>query len=206
MLYMVLQRAHYKMYGMKWWAKMTQGVKLTSKYSPRLTSKSADSSLTWIHSAREAAHKCIINAFRPLLTCGIIMLMQFIIQSVPLFLTLYGPDLSHCSLTEAPLTLRTREGPYALCLHATHSPQPHETFCHHAFMSPGWTQHHTERLCRFAVCARIFECIHHSVFLGPCTRYTVDMWQVGTKFRTRTICRQASPSKARKSPSSFNNN
>lgn len=157
------------------WAKMTRDVGLTSKNSQRLTSKSTDSSLTWIHSDREGAHKCI-KAFR------LIMVMPFFIQSMSLFPTLYGPDLSHCSLAEAPLTRRTREGPYALCLHATHSLRPHETFCHRAFMSPGWSQHHTERLCRLTVCTGELGCIRHSVFQGPCTRYTVDIWQVWTKW------------------------
>lgn len=53
--------------------------------------------------------------------------MTFILQSVPLSLTLYGPDLSHCPLTESLLIQRTRKGPYALCPHATPLQQRHET-------------------------------------------------------------------------------
>lgn len=95
--------AHSQTHGMNWWAKMTHLSK------NKLTSKSTDSSLTWIHSDREGAHKRI-KAFRLLLTYELIMVMPFLIQSEPLFPTLYGPDLSHCTLT-APLTLEDQRGP-----------------------------------------------------------------------------------------------
>lgn len=176
---------------MKWRAKMTQYVWLASKNIWRLTSKSTDSSLTWIHSDRDGAHKCKRHS-GPLTHLWAHYGNTIIIQSVLLSPTLHGSDLSHCSLAEAPLTLRTRERPYALCLHATYSPQPHETCCHHAFMSPGWIQHHTQRLCQLAVCATALVCSHHSVFQGPRTRYTVDVWQVWAKWRKHSVCLQVS--------------
>lgn len=125
---------HRHKHGMNWCAKMTRDVRLTSKN--KVTSKSTQTHLWLEYTVTEKGHTKCIKAFSPLLTYELIMVMPFIIQSVPLFPTLYGPDLSHCSLAEAPLTLRTREGPYALCLHATHSPRPHETFCHHALCLP----------------------------------------------------------------------
>lgn len=161
---------------MNWWAKTNWDVRLTSKNSQRLTSKSTDSSLTRIHSDRGRGTRMHggIGAH----SCGLIMIMPFMLQSVPSFPTLYGPDLSHCFVAEAPLTLRTTEGTYALCLHATHSPQPHETFCQHAFMSPGWSQHHTERLSQLAVCAKVFGCTRHSVLQRPGTLWMSDRYEV----------------------------
>lgn len=95
-----------------------------------------------------------------------------------------------------------REGPYALCLHATHSRRPHETFCHHTFMSPGWSQRHTERPCRLAACAEISGCICHSGFQGPCTRWTLrisdryELWAEDTQCLSAvSLIRQSRPRK-----------
>lgn len=77
-----------------------------------------------------------MKAFRPLLTFGLIMVMTFMLQSVPLSLTLYGPDLSHCPLAESLLIQRARKGPYALCLHATHLQQWHETCIDVSWLKP----------------------------------------------------------------------
>lgn len=51
-----------------------------------------------------------------LLTHELIMAVPFIIQSVPLFATPYGSDLSHCSLAEAPLTMGGPERAHMLCV------------------------------------------------------------------------------------------
>lgn len=58
-----------------------------SKNSWRLTSRSTESSLTWIHSDRAGAQNCT-----EALSCELIVAMPFIIQSVSLFPTLYWPD------------------------------------------------------------------------------------------------------------------
>ena len=94
----------------------------------------------------------------------------------------------------SPADSEDRESPYALCLHATLSLQPHETLCQPAFMSPGWSQHHTETVSvSLAVCARISGCIRHSAgFQGPCSRYNVNIWQGWTKWRKQTVCPQVS--------------
>lgn len=87
----------------------------------------SDSSLTCTHIDWEGGQRDCAKASRLLLTFELIMVMTFILQSAPLSLTLYGPDLPHCPLAESLLIQRTREGPYALCLHATHLLQRQET-------------------------------------------------------------------------------
>lgn len=78
-----------------WWTDEQQkkktnkqlGCETESKNSWRLTSRSRESSLTWIHSDRAGAQNCT-----EALSCELIVAMPFIIQSVSLFPTLYWPD------------------------------------------------------------------------------------------------------------------
>lgn len=63
------------------------GCETESKNSWRLTSRSTESSLTWIHSDRAGAQNCT-----EALSCELIVAMPSIIQSVSLFPTLYWPD------------------------------------------------------------------------------------------------------------------
>lgn len=77
---------------MNWWATEEKtnkqlGCETESKNSWRLTSRSRESSLTWIHSDRAGAQNCT-----EALSCELIVAMPFIIQSVSLFPTLYWPD------------------------------------------------------------------------------------------------------------------
>lgn len=144
--------AHSQTHGMNWWEKMTRDVRLTSKN--RLTSKSTDSSLTWIHSDREGAHKNI-KTFRPSLSYELIMVMPFIIQSMPLFPTLYGPDLSH-SPSLKPRWLWWPEKAHMLCvctlrIHRDHT--RHSVTTHLCLLVEAST---TQRGCLLAVCTRIF--------------------------------------------------
>lgn len=112
------------------------------------------------------------------LSCELIMIMPFIIQSALLHQTLHGSDLSHSFLAKALLTLKTRKGPYTLCLHATQLQWPHETFCQHAFMSTGWGQRYIGRLLSVS-CLWWSIWMYLSVYQRSGTKYNEDVQQVG---------------------------